>query len=290
MKSKINLNVGISNENCVNDHTLEDDKSNPSQLKLLPDMAAQAKTTLVSLIGKPGSGKGTYGALLASRYQNLTFLSVGDVLRESAKRNETLRKVLTSGKLVDDTIVNEAVVESLQKGNLQQLKAHKCNDTDAKIFNDGREHVILDGFPRTSAQTKLLSKWPSTLDPALAIYFDVPDDIVITKLLGRRKCTICGGNFNVNGVDQDGWDMPPLLPKNDCKEKCNWDLDWEKRDDDTADIIKERMQVFCEETEPVLESWSNSNRLLTFVPYKGVKEMDRLAAVLESYFDKHPKK
>ena len=250
-------------------------------------MASQAKTILVSLIGKPGSGKGTYGALLASRYKNLTFLSVGDVLRHNAKRNETLRRVLTSGKLVDDTIVNEAVIESLQEGNLQQLKTQSGNDNTAKTLNDGREHVILDGFPRTDAQTKLLSEWPSTLEPALAIYFDVPDDIVITKLLGRRKCAICGGNFNVNGVDQNGWDMPPLLPSNDCKEKCDWDVHWEKRNDDTADIIKERMQVFREETEPVLESWSNNNRLLTFVPYKGVKEMDRLAGVLENYFHKH---
>jgi adenylate kinase len=251
-------------------------------------MAAQAKTTLISLVGKPGSGKGTYGALLASRYRNLTFLSVGDVLRDSAKRNETLRRVLTSGKLVDDNIVNEAVIESLQEENLQQLKAQHSIDSDAKLFNDGGEHVILDGFPRTDAQTKLLSEWPSNLEPALAIYFDVPDDIVITKLLGRRKCTICGGNFNINGVEQDGWDMPPLLPiKNGCKEKCDWDIHWEKRDDDTADIIKERMQVFRQETEPVLESWSNSNRLVTFVPYKGVKEMDRLAGVLENYFHKH---
>lgn len=249
-------------------------------------MAAQQKTILISLIGKPGSGKGTYGALLALRYLNLTFLSVGDILRDSAKRNETLQRVLVSGKLVEDTIVNEAVIENLQEHNLQKLKASH-NDSDAKIFNDGREHVVLDGFPRTDKQTKLLSKWPSTLVPALAIYFDVPDDIVITKLLGRRKCTICGRNFNVNGVDRDGWNMPPLLPQIGCKEKCDWDIHWEKRDDDTVDIIKERMQVFRQETEPVLESWSTKNRLIKFKPYKGVKEMDRLAGVLESYFQKH---
>jgi len=248
--------------------------------------AAQQKTILISLIGKPGSGKGTYGALLASRYLNLTFLSVGDVLRDGAKRNETLQRVLTSGKLVEDEIVNEAVIESLQEQNLHQLKAGSRNDSDAKVFNDGREYVVLDGFPRTDSQTQLLSKWPSSLVPALAIHFDVPDDIVITKMLGRRKCTVCGGNFNVNGVDEDGWDMPPLLPKNGCKVKCDWNTDWAKRDDDTADIIKERMQVFRQETEPVLESWSHKNCLLTFVPYMGVKEMDRLAVMLENYFRK----
>lgn len=245
----------------------------------------QSKTILISLIGKPGSGKGTYGKLLASRYKNLTFLSVGDVLRDSATRNESLRRRLTSGKLVDDSVVNKAVIESLQDENLQSLKSQIHNISDAKILNDGREHVIIDGFPRTESQTKLISKWPNTLEPALAIYFDVPDDIVIKKLLGRRKCTICGGNFNVHGVDQKGWDMPPILPKKDCKGICDWDTDWEKRDDDTVDIIKQRMTVFRTETEPVLDSWRS--RLFTFVPYKGVNEMDRLSNVLENYFHKH---
>ena len=247
----------------------------------------QSKKILISLIGKPGSGKGTYGALLASRYRNLTFLSVGDVLRDSATRNKSLRRILTSGKLVDDNVVNEAVIESLQDENLQSLKSQIHNNCDAKILNDGREHVIIDGFPRTESQTKLISKWPNALDPALAIYIDVPENIVVTKLLGRRKCTICGGNFNINGVDQQGWDMPPLLPKNDCKEICDWDTDWEKRDDDTADTIKERMKVFRKETEPVLDSWRYDNRLVTFVPYKGVKEMDRLSNVLENHFHRY---
>ena len=243
----------------------------------------QQRTTLIALIGKPGSGKGTYGALLAARYLNVTFLSVGDVLRHSATKNGWLQKVLKSGRLVDDSIVNDAVIDSLQEHNLQLLKTNSLrnNQSDAKIFGDGGEHVILDGYPRNYGQTQLLSKWPSTLVAALAIHFDVPDDVVITKLLGRRRCTLCGGNFNVNGVNQDGWEMPPLLPKGACKKTCDWNVHWERRDDDTADIIKERMQVFRKETEPVLESWSNKNRLLTFLPYKGVNEMDRLAAVLE---------
>lgn len=247
-------------------------------------MASQQRTILIALIGKPGSGKGTYGALLASRYRNVTFLSVGDVLRDARSRNESLREVLASGRLADNTIVNDAVIERLQEQNFQHIKAHSRYENDAKTFSDGREHVILDGYPRNLAQTELMTKWPSSLVPALAIHFDIPDDIVTTKLLGRRKCLICGGSFNVNGVNKEGWDMPRLLPKRVCKESCDWDVHWEKRDDDTTDVIKYRLQIFREETEPVLEYWSNMNRLLTFAPYKGVKEMDRLADALENYF------
>ena len=252
-------------------------------------------TTLIALIGKPGSGKGTYGSLLAKRYANVTFLSVGDILRHYAKQNHVLDKKLKSGELVKNKMVNDAVIDSL--AYLQEQKLHLLKDDSKKesdsgsLFNDGGEYVILDGYPRSHGQMKLLSTWPRSLVPALAIHIDVPDDIVTTKLLGRRKCSICERSFNVNSVNKDGWYMPPLLPvPRRCKEiRCNWDVDWDMRDDDTAEIINKRLQVFHKETEPVLESWSKMNRLLTFLPYKGLEEMDRLADELEKYFHEHPR-
>ena len=69
--------------------------------------------SIISLIGPPGSGKGTYGALLASRLSNASFISVGDVLREQSINNEQLSTIMKSGALVDDGIVNQAVIHSL---------------------------------------------------------------------------------------------------------------------------------------------------------------------------------
>ncbi len=229
--------------------------------------------SIISLIGLPGSGKGTYGALLASRFINAAFVSVGDVLRENASNNEQLASVLRSGALVDDTLVNDAVIQSLES---------RCNN---KSDSTKKNIVILDGYPRTEVQARLLASWPSSLKATLAIQFDVPDDICITKLLGRRKCAICNGSFNVNGVHTGQWDMPPILPDaGACKVDCNPDVDWEKRDDDTAETIQLRMDVYHNETKPVLQYWKESGQLLRFVPYKGVKDMDKLTALVEDHF------
>ena len=75
---------------------------------------APQRTAIISLIGAPGSGKGPYGALLASRFLNASFLSVGDILRENSAKNEQLGAVLRSGALVDDALVNNAVIQTLE--------------------------------------------------------------------------------------------------------------------------------------------------------------------------------
>ena len=220
--------------------------------------------SIISLVGAPGSGKGTYGALLASRLLNACFLSVGDILREQATTNKQLASVMSSGSLVDDALVNDAVVQSLQ-------------DRAGK-----KGIVILDGYPRNSEQASLLANWPTRLLPSFAIQFDVPDHVCITKILGRRKCTICNKSLNVNGVNTDGFNMPPMLPKEgDCKVQCNPDKDWQKRDDDTEETIKLRFEVYHNETKPVLQYWKEREQLVRFVPYNGVQDIDKLVKVVE---------
>ena len=241
----------------------------PLHITITPHTMA---SSVLTLIGAPGSGKGTYGALLAKRIHNATVWSVGDILRDISKRSEHLTKILKSGALVDDELVNNAVIQCLKESK------DASSGSNNNIF-------ILDGFPRNHAQTSLLEKWPTELRVAGAIQFDVPDEICITKLLGRRKCSICDGNFNTNGVDTDGFDMPPILPKEGtCKVDCNWGEDWQKRDDDTAETIQLRMNVYHNETKPVLKYWQDKGQLLRLVPYTGVKEMDRLEALVKERF------
>lgn len=227
------------------------------------------------LLSPSGSGKGTYGALLASRFLNATFLSVGDILREQSATNESLGAVMRKGALVDDSLVNDAVTQHLENRAAPKLKNAGMKDV-----------IILDGFPRNALQSSLLEKWPDSLRPSLAIQVDVPDDICIIKLLGRRKCSICNGSFNLNGVDTGGFDMPAILPKAGvCKVNCNPDVDWEKRDDDTADTIKSRMGVYHNETKPLLRFWKKRGQLLRFLPLKGVNDMDELLARVETQFE-----
>ena len=232
--------------------------------------------TIISLIGPPGSGKGTYGAMLAARFLNGAFLSVGDILRQNATQNTALNQILLSGTLADDAFVGDAVLQRMKTivndKTLSMMKSHEYH---------GKPVVVLDGFPRNHAQTLVLSNWPIEARPSLAIQFDVPDDICITKLLGRRKCSLCSGSFNINGVDTGGFVMPPILPAKDvCQTKCNWDVDWRKRDDDTAETIRKRMEVYHEKTEPVLNYWRDRDELIRFVPFNGVKDMGKLESLL----------
>lgn len=177
-------------------------------------------------------------------------MSLGDVLRDAAMNNSDLRQVLKRGGLVDDLVANGLVLDGLDRRR-------------------GRG-VVLDGFPRNRAQTDLLSRWDTPV--SLALHFDVPDDVCATKLLGRRQCSNCGGNFNVARVDRDGFFMPPMIPAEDCCPAPNW----KKRDDDTPETIQIRMDVYHQETRPVLDFWSEQDKLLRFVPHKGIEEMDRL--------------
>jgi len=233
------------------------------------------------------TGKGTYGALLASRFLGASFLNVGDLLRESALKNENLKEIMVSGTLVDDNYVNDAVLKHItdivtNRGN----KTSQSNVKPNKENNDKNDKplVILDGFPRNQSQASLLSEWPSSTRPSLAVHIDVPDDVCITKLLGRRKCSLCGGSFNINGVDSNGFFMPAILPGK-CQVKCDWDVDWIKRDDDTAETIRKRMAVYHEQTEPVLNYWRERDALVRFVPYSGVKDMDLLEDLLSNHIE-----
>lgn len=217
---------------------------------------------VISLIGPPGSGKGTYGSLLASRFLDAAFVSVGDILRE----NREVSSILKSGSLVDDSIVNEAVINCLEGSRLRE-----------------KQMVILDGYPRTGPQSQLLAQWPDNLRSSFAIQFDVPYEVCTIKLLGRRSCSICKKSINVNGVDILGFDMPPMLPDvASCDVRCNPDLYWNKRDDDTVDTIKLRMEIYDKETRPLLKYYESRKQLLRFFPYNGVKDMDTLVSYVET--------
>lgn len=219
--------------------------------------------------------------MLKTRLLNTSFISVGDILRESAIRNKNLAKVLNSGALVDDEVVNDAVLHCLEDRIQAQGKG-----TNQKL-------TILDGFPRTDRQASLLDKWPTSLQPKFAVQLEVPENICITKIIGRRKCILCHKSLNVNGVlDENGFDMPPMLPNYDTDEdcrilNCNPEVDWKKReDDDTPETVKLRMDIYRRETEPLLQYWEDKGKLIRFVPYKGVKEVDKLASLIETRLEK----
>ena len=174
------------------------------------------------IFGAPGAGKGTY----STRMQNqlgVDVIAMGDIFRESVKQNTELgakvKSYVERGALVPDEVVIEVLKERL-----------------SKVPKD--KGFLLDGFPRTIAQAEALEKI-AKIDVILML--DVPDDIIVERLTSRRICKNCGAVYNIRF----------LKPKVESKcDKCGGEL-YQRADDNEA-VIRNRLQVYKTQTEPVV--------------------------------------
>ncbi|MGB9915676.1 MAG: adenylate kinase family protein [Candidatus Bathyarchaeales archaeon] len=175
------------------------------------------------IFGAPGSGKGTYASRLQAKL-GVDVIAMGDIFREIMKENTALgRKVksyVEKGLLVPDEIVVDV------------LKHRLAKIPEGKGF-------ILDGYPRTLEQAKILGDI-AKID--VIILLMVPDWIIIERLSTRRICKNCGAVYNIRF----------LKPKveNVC-DKCGGPL--YQRSDDTPEVIKRRIQIYEEQTKPILQ-------------------------------------
>jgi adenylate kinase len=175
----------------------------------------------ILLVGAPGAGKGTQAKRLAEEY-DVPHITTGDALRankDMETEHGTPREYMEAGELVPDEVVNEIVVEALE---------------DADGF-------VLDGYPRNLAQAEFLSE---RTDLDAVIYLDVSEAELVDRLTGRRVCSECGATYHVEF-------NPPAEP-GVCDE-CGAEL--VQRDDDTEETVRERLRVYEENTEPVIEHY-----------------------------------
>jgi adenylate kinase len=175
------------------------------------------------IFGAPGSGKGTYASRLQSKL-GVDVIAMGDIFREIMKEDSQLGKkvkgYVQKGLLVPDDVVIEVLEQRLAK------------IPEGKGF-------ILDGYPRTVEQAKALEKI-AKID--VIILLQVPDWIIIERLSSRRICKNCGEVYNIRF----------LKPKVDmiC-DKCGGPL--YQRSDDTPEVIKKRIEVYENQTRPILQ-------------------------------------
>ncbi len=183
----------------------------------------------IVLLGAPGAGKGSQAAKISAKY-GIPHISTGDILRRNIKDQTELGKLaeayIKAGDLVPDGLVIDIVKDRLEK-------------------SDCENGYILDGFPRTIAQAEALDK-VAKIDVAINIV--VPFEVIEQRLTGRRVC-ICGETYHVS----------TLGGKTTC-EKCGKPLF--VRDDDKIETVKARLQVYLDQTAPLIDYYARKGILV----------------------------
>ncbi len=206
------------------------------------------------LLGAPGAGKGTQAEIICQK-KNIPTISTGNILREALKSGTEMglkaKSYMESGALVPDEILIGIIKD--------RLAADDC-----------KNGFILDGFPRTIPQAEALDAMGVEIDAVLDI--EVPDEEIVTRMSGRRVCEACGSSYHVE------YKKPKVEGKCDS---CGGTL--VQRKDDHPDTVKERLQVYHTQTEPLKEYYSNQGRLLVVHGQDQVETTTRL--VLEALED-----
>ncbi len=182
-------------------------------------------------LGPPGAGKGSLAVKVAEDYK-IPHISTGDIFRANIKAQTPLgvkvKAIIDSGSLVSDELTFELVKDRLAQ-------------------DDCKNGYILDGFPRTIPQAEMLDGLVADLK---VVNFQISDDIVIGRLSTRRVCKACGANYNIKT-------LPPKV-EGVC-DKCGGEL--YQRDDDKQESILHRMDVYREQTEPLINYYKNKGKI-----------------------------
>ncbi len=189
----------------------------------------------IVLLGRQGAGKGTQCVRL-SRHFVVPHISTGDMLRAAVREGTELGKmakaIIDAGGLVGDDIMVGLVAERLEAD-------------DARVRG-----YILDGFPRTVAQAEALDGITAKRPIDAAIDLDVPRDLVLARLSARRVCRDCGANYQATGTETGQWTC----------DNCGGDV--VQRDDDTPEAINRRLDLYETQTQPLMDYYGATNRLV----------------------------
>ena len=200
------------------------------------------------LLGPPGAGKGTQAAGIVERYE-VPHISTGDIFRKNMKEGTQLglkaKDFMEKGLLVPDQLVVEIVED--------RLKQEDC-----------KSGFLLDGFPRTVVQAEALDHALEKMNVALnkVINVEVDKDILVERAVGRRICKECGATYHIT--------FHPSSKKDDC-EKCGGAL--YQRSDDNAETVSKRIEVYLNETQPLIDYYKEKGILVTI---DGQQDIDKV--------------
>lgn len=212
----------------------------------------------IVLLGPPGAGKGTQAELVAEKYK-IAHISSGDLFRENIS-NKTRLGMEAKGFIDRGELVPDDVTIGMVKDRLQEPDCSKG--------------ALLDGFPRTPAQAEALEKMLSDLKGKIAIvpFITVPEDILIERLGGRLTCRAAGHIYHMKF-------HPPKIVG-----ICDLDgSELYQREDDKAETVKNRIEVYTRQTAPLIEHFSRKGLLKEF---DGSQPRERVTEQLFAAIDK----
>jgi len=191
----------------------------------------------IIMLGAPGAGKGTQAKKIAEKY-GIPHISTGDIFRANIKNGTELGKkaktYMDQGLLVPDELVVDLVVDRVNQ-------------------DDCANGYVLDGFPRTIPQAEALEQALETLGQSMdyAINVEVPDENIVNRMSGRRACVNCGATYHIV--------YAPTKEENVC-DSCHGELIL--RDDDKPETVQKRLNVYHEQTQPLIDYYTNKKILV----------------------------
>lgn len=190
----------------------------------------------IVLLGPPGAGKGTQAKSISNRY-SIPHISTGDIFRKNISENTPLgieaKSYMDNGQLVPDEVTINMVKDRLQQ-------------------DDCKNGYLLDGFPRTVHQAEALDNFLTEREESIdtALLIEVPKEFILERMTGRRVCPSCGASYHIK--------FNP--PTNDGKcDLCGSDVI--QRKDDTEETVKERLDVYENQTQPLIDFYKNKKQL-----------------------------
>ena len=202
----------------------------------------------IVLLGPPGAGKGTQAKSISNRY-SIPHISTGDIFRKNISEETPLgiqaKQYIDNGQLVPDEVTINMVKDRL-------------------TWEDCKNGYLLDGFPRTVAQAEALQEFlvsrNENLDTALCI--EVPSSFILERMTGRRVCESCGASYHVK--------FNPTKVEGIC-DVCGSEV--VQRKDDREDTVRERLDVYERQTQPLIDFYKEKNLLSTVDGTKAINEV-----------------
>lgn len=190
----------------------------------------------IIMLGAPGAGKGTQAKMIAAKY-GIPHVSTGDIFRANIKNGTELGKkaktYMDAGQLVPDSLTVDLLIDRISQ-------------------DDCANGYVLDGFPRTIPQAQCLEDALAARGEAVdyAINVEVPDSNIVNRMGGRRACVTCGATYHIVHI-------PPK--KEGICDKCGSELIL--RDDDKPETVQNRLKVYHEQTQPLIDFYSKKGVL-----------------------------